>query len=75
MLRSGTGKGVEMAEYASNNVGVINPIPKERLASSLQVVDVGSEVLPSHKILGLAWNIADFKYYEVADLQLRIEES
>ena len=51
LLRSG---GFEMAKYASNNVDVINAIPKERLASSLQMVEVGSDVLPSHKVLGLA---------------------
>ena len=45
-----------MAKYASNNVDVINAIPKERLTSSLQMVEVGSDVLPSHKVLGLAWN-------------------
>ena len=46
----------EMAKYASNNVEEINTIPKEDLASSLQVLDVGSDVLPSHRVLGLAWN-------------------
>ena len=42
-----------MAKYASSNVDVINAIPKERLALSLQVVDVGSDVLSSYKVLGL----------------------
>ena len=53
LLHSG---GFEMAKYASNNVDVINAIPKERLASLLQVVDVGPKVLPSHKVLGMGWN-------------------
>ena len=50
--------GFEMAKYmyASNNVDVINAIPKKRLASSLQVVDVGPNVLPSHKVLGRGWD-------------------
>ena len=45
-----------MAKYASNNMDVINAIPKERLALSLLMVNVGSDVLPSHNVLGLAWN-------------------
>ena len=53
LLRSG---GFEMAKFSSNDSKVLQGLPKECLTAALQEVDIESDALPSHKVLGLAWD-------------------
>ena len=53
LLRCG---GFEIAKFSSNDSGVLQDLPKECLTAALQEVDIESDALPSHKVLGLAWD-------------------
>ena len=48
--------GFETAKFSSNDSGVLRDLPKECLTAALQEVVIESDALPSHKVLGLAWD-------------------